>query len=252
MNTEQSTCCRNEADIAQPLETREEKERADSVLELLDNNLEGTLLSRIMGNYWEKRWVWTCCATLLHLTIPVDWHESSGSPTSWSGQCSSGYPNTKQYFFFYFHGRPSPTGPRGAWAFLCFIHRSAGDPSWDSQGQFGADSWVRTWRGRREDTQFPSKCHSGEEEVQITWLLFFFSRPTVKTVAWSCVSQKTWKPCSLLKEHISYFNIPFDSSSLLRLVKFTPARLRVKLSSLNYIFLTLSQPFFSPYHPPLF
>jgi len=39
--------------------------------------------------------------------------------------------------------------------------------------------------GRREDTQLPSNCNSGEEEVQITPLIF--SQPLVKIVAQSCI-----------------------------------------------------------------
>lgn len=44
MNTKQRTCYQKWADNAQPLGGRkEEKDRVDLVLELLDSNLEGTL-----------------------------------------------------------------------------------------------------------------------------------------------------------------------------------------------------------------
>lgn len=175
------------------------------------------------------------------------WDESTSA--SWSGCCPSGYTNKNQlilflYSYFVLHW---------AWTFFCFFHISHcsfGDPSWDKQGQFGDGSWVTLCtEGGVGHSSLPSVALERRKFKQVGC---FFSQPPVKTVARSCISQRTWKPCSLLKDHIFYFNNPFHSSSVLRLVKFTPARLGVKFSSLNYAFLTLSQPFFSPYHPPLF
>lgn len=142
------------------------------------------------------------------------------------------------------------TGPGLFFCFFHISHCSFGDPSWDKQGQFGDGSWVTLCtEGGVGHSSLPSVALERRKFKQVGC---FFSQPTVKTVARSCISQRTWKPCSLLKDHIFYFNNPFHSSSVLRLVKFTLARLRVKFSSLNYAVLTLSQPFFSPYHPPLF